>query len=137
MYLYIDISMIIEILIFIILVIVYHGLKTFETRKYSDDQIIKTLYRQAARWSTASVQDTNPLIANLHANYAAGYLWALEDLYTSDQISSAVGLDHHVVRRELQRNQDLTTRKLLQACPQYTQLTKDSSQLIATIAKEF
>ena len=35
---------------------------------------IQKLTRQAARWSTAAAQDESPLIAVLHANYAAGYL---------------------------------------------------------------
>ena len=36
------------------------------------------LVRQAARWSTAAKQDKNSMIAVLHANYGAGYLWALK-----------------------------------------------------------
>ena len=40
---------------------------------------INTLIRQAARWSVAAQQDESPIIALLHANYGAGYLWALKD----------------------------------------------------------
>src|SRR5207237_6958 len=40
---------------------------------------VQILTRQAARWSTAASQDNNPLIAVLHANYGAGYLWAIHD----------------------------------------------------------
>ena len=50
---------------------------------------IQKLTRQAARWSTAAAQDDSPLIAVLHANYGAGYLWALKDIATAKQIKNA------------------------------------------------
>ena len=53
--------------------------------------IIKVLTRQAARWSTAAKQDKNSMVAVLHANYGAGYLWALKDIASSEQIKSATG----------------------------------------------
>lgn len=100
------------------------------------ERVIKTLYRQCARWSSASVQDTNPLVANLHANYAAGYLWALEDLYTANDISAIIGKDHKVFRSEIQKNQDITTRKIASACPNFAKLNDDASKLVAEIAGE-
>src|SRR5580704_18335015 len=54
---------------------------------------IKTLVRQSARWSTAATQDSNPLISVLHANYGAGYLWALQDIATDQDVYSATGVD--------------------------------------------
>lgn len=99
------------------------------------ERVIKTLYRQCARWSTASVQDTNPLVANIHANYAAGYLWALEDLYTSNDITAVIGKDHRTFRSEIQKNQDITTRKISSACPNFAKLD-GASKLIAEIAGE-
>lgn len=44
------------------------------------------LIRQVARWSTAGKQDKNSMIAVLHANYGAGYLWALKDIIKMDII---------------------------------------------------
>lgn len=53
---------------------------------------IKKIIRQAARWSTASQQDTNPLIRVLHANYGAAYMFALSDAgITPDEIESIIG----------------------------------------------
>jgi hypothetical protein len=99
-------------------------------------RIINTLYRQCARWSAASTQDTNPLIANLHANYAAGYLWALEDLFTADDISAATKQNHKLFRAELQKNQDMTTKKISHACPNFVKIPNGSSELVAAIAGE-
>ena len=57
------------------------------------DNIIKTLVRQSARWSTAAQQDNNAMISVLHANYGAGYLWALKDIATDQEITSATQID--------------------------------------------
>ena len=55
---------------------------------------INTLLRQTARWATAAKQDENPLIAVLHSNYGAGYLWALKDIATGEQIKAASNVDN-------------------------------------------
>ena len=83
------------------------------------DGIIKKLVRQGARWSTAAEQDKNPLIAVLHANYGAGYLWALKDVATDKQIYSATGIDVKKYESVIIRIQDEATRKAVASCPQY------------------
>ena len=100
------------------------------------ERVIRTLHRQCARWSTASAQDTSPVIATLHANYAAGYLWALEDLYSANEISAATHVLHHDFRNGIQKNQDISTRKLIEACPAYAKIAEESSVLIAKSAGE-
>src|SRR5436190_24372456 len=55
-------------------------------------KFIRGIMRQAGRWSTASEQDTNPLIRVMHANYGAAYLYALQDAgVTPEQIEAAMG----------------------------------------------
>lgn len=88
---------------------------------------ISTLVRQAARWSTAATQDQSPLIAVLHANYGAGYLWALKDIATQEQISKVV--DPIRFEREIVKVQDNATRKMAQVCPQYA--TQNAAYLAA------
>ena len=84
----------------------------FNTDVLSRKNSILILFRQCARWSTASTQDSNPLIANLHANYAAGYLWAMEDLFTADEISKTTGIDYKLLRSQIQKNQDITSKNI-------------------------
>lgn len=55
-------------------------------RKDELNKMINTLVRQTSRWATASKQDINILIAVLHANYAAEYLWALKDIASDEEI---------------------------------------------------
>ena len=78
---------------------------------------VQTLTRQAARWSTAAKQDANPLIAVLHANYGAGYLWALNDIVTSAQFAEMTGLDYLRFRDAITAVQDQANRRLIAACP--------------------
>ena len=103
-----------------------------QTNQSSLDKIIRTLVRQAARWSTASTQDENPMISVLHANYGAGYLWALKDIATSEQIKMAAGVDLLVFEKEITTIQDAATKKMIAVCPKYgpeeSYLTRISGQ---------
>jgi len=83
------------------------------------DQVIEVMVRSCSRWAVASLQDSSPLIAVLHANYAAGYLWALQDCFTDDQIHNATGIDIIKFQKSITRVQDISTRRLVSVCPGY------------------
>ena len=80
---------------------------------------IKTLVRQSARWTVASEQDKNPLIAILHANYGAGYLWALSDIYYPEEIEAATGVNYRYLKKKVSECQDKAVKKLAAACPNF------------------
>ena len=81
--------------------------------------IIKKLLRQASRWSVAAEQDELPMVAVLHANYGAAYLWSLKDIATVNEIEEITGIDMMKFENEITRIQDESTRKVYVACPQY------------------
>ena len=81
--------------------------------------IIKTLLRQSARWSTAAAQDEAPMIAVLHANYGAGYLWALMDVANNDEIERATGVDVLKYKEGITSTQDAATVRAIGACPEF------------------
>lgn len=83
----------------------------------SNQDAIQTLIRQAARWSAASLQDKTPLIAVLHSVYGAGYLWALKDIVTDDQIAQFV--DPKKFETEITKAMDVATKRAVAACPGY------------------
>jgi hypothetical protein len=89
---------------------------------------LQTLVRQAARWSTAAKQDDNSMIAVLHANYGAAYLWALQDIASSQEIEQATGIDLKKFKQEILKVQDGATQRMAKLCPEYappkTYLTK-------------
>lgn len=95
-------------------------------------KVIKSLLRQSARWTIAARQDENPLIAVLHANYGAAYLWALKDNFTTDMIEEASGIDIKRFKKDIVETQDNVTRKMSAQCPGFapprTYLTEISGE---------
>jgi hypothetical protein len=80
---------------------------------------IQKLIRQASRWSTAASQDENSMIALLHANYGAAYLWALRDIATSEQIKAAADIDILTFEKEITTIQDNITKNVIKNCPDF------------------
>lgn len=81
--------------------------------------IIRTLLRQSARWSIAASQDKNAMIAVLHANYGVGYLWALKDIATDQEILEATNIDILQFRDNVVKIQDNVTKYMASLCPEY------------------
>lgn len=103
----------------IIIILVYLFITNSTDEQYNKGKIIKTLVRQAARWSTAAKQDNNSMISVLHANYGAGYLWALRDIASDEEIKDATGVDILKFQNEIIQIQDDVTMKMGKLCPKY------------------
>ena len=80
---------------------------------------IDKLVRQAARYATAAQQDKSPVIAVLHANYAAAYLYALKDIASESQIHNATGIDVRKFTERVVNVQDMGTKKTTESCPEF------------------
>ena len=81
---------------------------------------IQKLVRQASRWSLAASQDESPIIALLHANYGAGYLWALKDIATDTEIINATDIqDIKSFEKKIIDVQDDATKKVSKICPEF------------------
>ena len=115
-------------LIFIIIILIFLLLSKSKKQKRN---ITDTLVRQAARWSLAAEQDESPLIAVLHANYGAAYLWAAKDLSTSEEISKVAGIDSRDFEKKIVDVQDIATTRMSKLCPEYI---GDSDKLLMAIA---
>ena len=103
-----------------------------DTKRFHN-KIIKKLVRQTARWATAASQDDNPVIAVLHANYGAGYLWALKDIATKEEIENATNIDMNKFQKNVVDTQDKTNRKLVLLCPDFV---KTDNPYLAKIGGE-
>lgn len=82
------------------------------------DKNIKTLLRQTSRWAVASEQDKSPMISVLHANYAIGYLQALQDIASEKEINQYVHFQKF--KEILYKIQDNAVKKVVSSCPEYT-----------------
>lgn len=126
-------SFIIILIIFTVGYLFFNLFYKHKQTNFDKSQIIKTLVRQAARWSTAAAQDENAMISVLHANYGAGYLWALRDIATDEEIYNATHIDVLKFRDDITKIQDYSTMKLMKLCPNYaptqTYLTKIAKEI--------
>jgi hypothetical protein len=87
-----------------------------ESNKKELSRIVNILYRQAARWSAASIQDKSTIIKVLHANYGAGYLWALKDIVSTEDFRKITGQDFLTFEKEIVHIQDASTKELINEC---------------------
>lgn len=95
-------------------------------------QNIKYLLKQTAKWTTASLNDKNSYIANLHANYAQGYLLALLDLYSEIKIKNVSGIDVQKFKRRVSQAQEKAMMALGEVCPEGS----PKQEFLAKIAKQ-
>lgn len=75
------------------------------------------MYTQTARWATASLQDKSPLISVLHANYAVGYVQALQQAFSEKEIYDSTGEDVRILSRKCGEIQRKATIELVRRCP--------------------
>src|SRR6056300_1408437 len=83
------------------------------------NKAIEKLIRQSARYAVAAQQDASPVIAVLHANYAAAYFYALKEFATESQIHNATGIDVKKFKEHVINVQDMVTRKTSEKCPDF------------------
>ena len=105
--------------IFVIFVAVFIVIYVFTNSCKKDDvfeKAIDTLYRQCARWAVAADQDKSEIIAVLHANYAAGYLWAIKDIVDTEQFKKITGENFLDFEKKIVKIQDDATYRLVSIC---------------------
>jgi len=81
--------------------------------------VINKLIRQTARWSLASSQDISPIVSLLHANYGAGFWWALKDIASNDDIQKNIKIDVNLFEKNITQMQDYATKRVTENCPQF------------------
>ncbi len=93
---------------------------------------IKKLIRQTARWATAADQDTNAYIANLHATYAMGYLMAIREIYTDEEIEKYTGINVKKFEFEINNIMNNAIKELSRICPE----GRPKNRFLASLSNE-
>lgn len=104
-------------IVIIVISIAIHWKSTYTTNDKA--YVIRTLMKQCARWAIAAEQDQSPIVTVLHANYAAGYLWALRDIATDDEIASVIGKDIIKFKDKIINIQETAAVNAVKICPQF------------------
>ena len=55
----------------------------------------------------------------MHANYGAGFLWALRDIASDQEIEEATGINVPIFVKKITDVQDGATKRVSKACPQF------------------
>lgn len=108
-------------LIILIIITIISCLIFYRSRP-NNSTSINAILRGSSRYALASLQDRSPMIALLHANYAAGYFWALRDAYKITDIENAKnGMDILEYEQRITEIQDQATKEVMNLCPQFSQ----------------
>ena len=103
-------------LILLLVAILYVWNSRINSKNGTMERVVRILYRQCGRWAVAAEQDKSEIIAVLHANYAAGYLWAMKDIVSTDRFKEITGVDFLGFEAKIVKVQDDATRRLVNRC---------------------
>lgn len=79
--------------------------------------LAEKLVRVSSKWGVASAQDSSPLLALEHANYALAYARAAREIASEADIAKKLRVDLSELIVELTEVQDRAVRKFSRACP--------------------
>jgi len=103
------------VLVLIVLFLLYNHHLSQSSEKF--ESAVKTLVIQASRWSIAAEQDKNAFIANLHANYGVGYVSALRQIASDNEIKKITNVNAIKFEKEIVNTQRRASQKLMKECP--------------------
>jgi hypothetical protein len=104
--------------LYIVTAVIVLYLMFFNNSMISRDGI-KKLVQKTAKWATIAQQDASPVNSLLHANYAAGYLWALKDLASDNEIHRVTGIDVKKFEEHVTNMQEMVTKRVIKRCPEF------------------
>lgn len=84
----------------------------------NDKDAIRLSMRQTLRWRFAALQNRNPYVALLHANYLAGNLDLMRQIWSDEEIKEATGQDMIKLWRDATELQDKYQKELEKVCKQ-------------------
>ena len=86
--------------------------------KINKKYIIKKIVNLITTTSNYNKNTNNPIEKTIYANYAAGYLWALKDIFTDIDIKEA-GYEIFKIRDDVIYQQDNSTRSMIDVCKNF------------------
>ena len=98
-------------------------------RAHSPDLLLRggALMKQAFEWHAQSQQDTDPLFAMRHSDYALAYLNAARSILPDHALQRLSGIDVHDTVVALEAHQNAHTGTMSKICPPSNPKKKTSS----------
>lgn len=82
-----------------------------------DSRAINNLVKSAAQWNARALQDTNPVIGLMNANYAVAYLNVARSLGSDSDVEKKGRVSVDQMSKELEATQSKFMHSLTDACP--------------------
>lgn len=86
---------------------------------FSNDHLkqARVLVKQALQWHTMAMQDSNPLFAMRHSDYAVAYLTAARSMLPDQILEKISNVEIHEMVHTLEQEQRENATQLTQKCP--------------------
>jgi hypothetical protein len=78
---------------------------------------LKDLIKSSTQWSTRALQDTNPIVGLINANYGMAYLNVARSLGTDADIEREIGTSVDTLIKEIEGTQTNAVARLSSSCP--------------------
>jgi hypothetical protein len=87
--------------------------------KVSTSTHVNDLIKQSSRWHTTSKQDTNPVIALMHANYAISYAKMARKLVGEKRVEKLTGVNISELLYFLEEDQQSAIKSIVDTSPEF------------------
>jgi len=100
------------------LLIILYAISARKNQKNAlDNRAINDLIKSAAQWNSRSVQDTNPLIGLMNANYAMAYLNVARTVGSDSDIEKCTSISVDEFLKDLEATQSNAIHRISTQCP--------------------
>lgn len=90
------------------------------SRNALEARAIRDLVKSAAQWNARAVQDSNPVIALMNANYAMAYFNTARSVGSDVDIEKHTGVAVDELLRDIESTQSRAVQRITAACPSVT-----------------
>ena len=105
---------------FIIVMVGWVIMSQKNTKNALDARALKDLVKSSAQWKTRALQDTNPLIGLMNANYAMAYLNVARSIGSDADIEKNTGAAIDELLKDIEGTQSNAIQRLSMSCPNVT-----------------
>jgi len=105
---------------FIIVMIAWVYMTAKNSKNALDARALKDLVKSSAQWKTRALQDTNPLIGLMNANYAMAYLNVARSIGSDADIEKNTGAAIDELLKDIEGTQSNAIQRLSMSCPSVT-----------------
>ena len=105
---------------FCLVIVAWMLSSTWVAKNALDARALKDLVKSASQWNSRSVQDANPLISLMNANYAMAYLNVARSVGSDADIEKHTGAAVDELIKDIESTQSRAIQRVTSSCPSVT-----------------